>query len=116
MGGRVVADDDDSEMRLCALLFQVSDAVEQFCFNLRSARFPVQTSCWHELSTLMVALSVPSRTLASQRRFDADGSNDAPAGSCFKDGESTAKDATGHSVPSESNGDHIRGQEGCQNQ
>ena len=97
-------------MGLRSTLCQASDAVKQLGLDFRGAGFPVQTLCWHELPTLNVALSVPSRTVPSKRRFDADGSDDAPTGSCFKNSEGTAKDATGHSVPSEPNGDHIGGQ------
>ena len=116
MGRRVVADNDDGEMWLCATFFQVVDAVEQFALNLRSARFSVQTLCWHGLPTLNVALSVPSPMVSSKRRFDAHGSDDAPTCTCLKNSEGTTEDATGYSVPSESKSEQIGGQEGGQHQ
>ena len=52
----------------------------------------------------------------SQRCFDANGPDDAPAGSCFENGESPAEDGTSNRIPSEAKHDRVGGEKGGQDQ
>ena len=110
--GRVVTNDDHSQMGMDALFGQMSDAGLEVGLNLGRAGSAVQALCCHNSSKMTVALSVLVRV--SQGRLEAECSHDAPTSPCFKDGKGSTEDGSRHGVPPEVKGQRFGEKKRCE--